>query len=637
MNVKNPASELTIDGSNVTTSIDNNVKPLGKVSAGEDVKWSIVETGTGVSISEQGGDLSLDSESDYQTQRSYFFTVKAKKHLEENTLAFAINVKNNDNKPAIIDSTDVKQPTIDEGETDLGSVSATDGNGNINVNWAITDPHSDVTISDNGNLSLRSAADYEKKSSYSFTVQATTKDGNEYVTTKALSVNVNHTDSATNSSYTIPSHTDLSNPKYIRLQVESTDSNDSVTTLYSGYTEIIPDDSPQPLVTGVLAFKYEINKLILKSDLRNITIEGASSHTYEYQWQQSTDSTHFVPISGATDAHFDVKEYSKDMKDYNFIRLMTTIRYKTQGQTSDSHVTKVSGYVNILNRVYEYYNFNVHFDRISQQLYIGNNRDDFNLVFDAQCDYDGMCSSGQPEMWNKSRNWGLPYNMGFDKSNYSESTSTTTGIRFSAMSDSFMSNIDTWLFPNNTTSPGVVSKSYYYVSPFPIIVDGDDTIYMELEKYNSMDELLPYSPVDANLLKDANCICTSEISNVYTGTSNKMCLLKKCPKCQVCPTPYSNVGGKVNSAFAKIPIAVSPTLPTGVNYQMVATKGEIQNVSSFSPPLDTLSKLKIKFRFHDGRLVEFGKFRFNFTLAIALLTDEIARSYDTRVPAEYYM
>ena len=201
-----------------------------------------------------------------------------------------------------------------------------------------------------------------------------------------------------------------------------------------------------------------------------------------------------------------------------------------------------------------------------------------------------------------------------------------------------MSNIDTWLLPDNTTSPaGVVSKSFYYVSPFPIIVDGDDTIYMELEKYNSMDELLPYSPVDANLLKDANCICTSEISNVYTGTSNKMCSIKKCPKCQVCPTPYSNVGGKVNSAFAKIPIAVSPTLPTGANYQMVATKGEIQNVSSFSPPLDTLSKLKIKFRFHDGRLVEFGNFRFNFTLAIALLTDEIARSYDTRVPAEYYM
>ena len=200
------------------------------------------------------------------------------------------------------------------------------------------------------------------------------------------------------------------------------------------------------------------------------------------------------------------------------------------------------------------------------------------------------------------------FNMGFDKANYSESESTKTGIRFSAMSDTSSSKIDTWLLPNRMTSPtGVVVKSYYYISPFPILILGEDTIYMELEKYNSMDELLPYSPVEANLLKDANCVCTSQMSNIFTESSNKMCSLMKCPKCQVCPTPYSNVGGNVNSAFAKIPISLSPTTPSGVNYQVVAVKGEIQNVTSFSPPLDTLSKLKIRFRFHDGRLVEFGK------------------------------
>jgi len=634
VNVTNPNSEIAIDGSNVNATIDNKVKSLGTVSVGEDVDvtWSIVETETGVSIS-NNGTLSLDSPSDYQTQRSYFFTVKAKKNLhEENTLAFAINVNNNDNNPAIIDSTGVIQPTIDEGETDLGSVSATDGNGNINVNWSITDQHSDVTISDSGKLSLRIAADYETKSSYSFSVHATTQDGNAYVTTKAFAVNVNHTYSSTNSSYTIPNDIDLSSSKYIRLQVESTDSNESTTTLYSGYTEIIPDDSTPPLVTGVLAFKYETNKLILRADHSSISFEGTSTHSYDYQWQQSSDATHFVPISGAKDAHFDVKEYSEVMKDYNFIRLMTTIRYKPAGQTSDSHVTKVSGYVNILHHVYDYNNFNVHFDSISQELYIGNTRDEFKLNFDIQCDYDDICSSGQPEMWGKSINWGLPYNMGFEQEQYTDYTSTRTGIQFSSMSDP-------WLLPDSSSSPtGTIVKSCYYVSPFPIQILFDDTIYMEMEKYNTMDELLPYSFLSAGLLNSAKCSCMGQMGNAYgTASANKICSQNKCPKCQVCPTPYSNVGGKVNSAFAKIPYGLSPISPTGANYQRVAIKGEIQNVSSFAPPLDSVSKLKMKFRFHDGRLVEFGKFRFDFTLAIGLLTDEISRSYDTRVPSEYYM
>jgi len=48
-----------------------------------------------------------------------------------------------------------------------------------------------------------------------------------------------------------------------------------------------------------------------------------------------------------------------------------------------------------------------------------------------------------------------------------------------------------------------------------------------------------------------------------------------------------------------------------------------------------IKKLKFKFRYHDGRLVEFKDCNFNFTIAFNQLKDEIARDYIIRVPAEY--
>ena len=55
-------------------------------------------------------------------------------------------------------------------------------------------------------------------------------------------------------------------------------------------------------------------------------------------------------------------------------------------------------------------------------------------------------------------------------------------------------------------------------------------------------------------------------------------------------------------------------------------------MSSFFPPLDKLSKLKFKFRYHDGTLVDFGGQNFSFTIALYTYRDEIARSSQLRIP-----
>ena len=51
--------------------------------------------------------------------------------------------------------------------------------------------------------------------------------------------------------------------------------------------------------------------------------------------------------------------------------------------------------------------------------------------------------------------------------------------------------------------------------------------------------------------------------------------------------------------------------------------------------LERLQKLKFRFRYHDGRLVDFQDFPFNFTLEFNMLKNEIGKCYSVRVPHLY--
>jgi hypothetical protein len=137
------------------------------------------------------------------------------------------------------------------------------------------------------------------------------------------------------------------------------------------------------------------------------------------------------------------------------------------------------------------------------------------------------------------------------------------------------------------------TTAYYISAPFTTNLLGDTTIYMELDKYNTIDELTPYSQ-----------------------TTNDMY--------------FNDYNGRVKSAFAKIPII------RGTSGQIFdSSKKFLQNVSQHHPPIENIRKLKFTFRYHDGRLVNFNQSNFNFTIAFNELRDEIARDYIIRVPAEY--
>jgi len=122
---------------------------------------------------------------------------------------------------------------------------------------------------------------------------------------------------------------------------------------------------------------------------------------------------------------------------------------------------------------------------------------------------------------------------------------------------------------------------------------GEDIIYMEVDKYNSMDELEPYS---------------ENTSGLYNNDYN----------------------GKVNSAFAKIPLPCP-----AFSQQFDSRNSALMNVSHYEPPLERLTRLKFKFRYHDGRLVKFKCLPLSFTIEFNMLRDEQMRARNVRIPGLY--
>lgn len=246
-----------------------------------------------------------------------------------------------------------------------------------------------------------------------------------------------------------------------------------------------------------------------------------------------------------------------------------------------------------------YDHFKVYYDEVGQQMYIGNNYDEFTMNFSEKIEYtfpqvsDNSNFCEQSNIWNHYTKWGLPYNLGYNKEDYigidTSGNDTSGNIVFDY--DDY-----TWLVPDASgLTPGQSAKAYYVKSSNSICIDGDSVIYMEMDKFDSIDELKPY-PENTS----------AKYKNDYNGI--------------------------VNSAFAKIPILNLP------NNRYYDTRIDLQNISHYHPPLSKIKKLKFKFRYHDGRLVDFRNCNFNFMIEFNMLRDEIARDYrNVRTPGTYQL
>lgn len=222
-----------------------------------------------------------------------------------------------------------------------------------------------------------------------------------------------------------------------------------------------------------------------------------------------------------------------------------------------------------------YNNFKCKYNNVTNTIWFGNDGSffasgagKFSLNFDIKLEYTD-CKNKM--VWNQSTKWGLPWYLGYEKKKYVSiktpenpyvTLAPTQGNPFGFLHEledtTDIINGGYWL--TTKTKNWFVDISD---SPCKLNIEGEKFIYMEVDKYNKIDEIEPYS---------------DNTKALYNNDYN----------------------GKVNSAFAKLPVFYDDhiNLIGGRREQLV-------NGALFKSPIKRLKKIKFKFRYHDGRLVDF--------------------------------
>lgn len=237
----------------------------------------------------------------------------------------------------------------------------------------------------------------------------------------------------------------------------------------------------------------------------------------------------------------------------------------------------------------------VYYDPILQK-FIFSSETPFTLDFNKMICYTPICNNVSG-VWCQNIKWGLGYFLGFEKESYSSvdsSVDPNCSVKncLSELIDSSGSALPSCTGTLDYNDK--LSGTHILVAPkFPKL-EGEQVIYMEVEKYNTYDEITPY-PTQTN----------SMFSNTYNG--------------------------RVNSAFAKIPIQNGPS-PTGSQTFFDSRNDSFVNISYHDPPIEKIKKLKFKFRYHNGELVDFQDSPFTFTIELNSLRNDIGKEYNVRMP-----
>ena len=208
-----------------------------------------------------------------------------------------------------------------------------------------------------------------------------------------------------------------------------------------------------------------------------------------------------------------------------------------------------------------YTNFRVVYNKISQKIWFGNMMDGFSLM------NNDVMTKPRNRLPN-SVNWGLPNNLGFSKGETKSVTKSGNAFRFYYGDVLNVGDKGYWLMPPSAPSIYKDASCNYIEAPNKINIMGPSYFYMELEGHNCIDETSPF------------------YLNNHTRHTNE-------------------TNGRVNSSFAKIAI------PSTQFFERDSAPVKI-----YSPPLERIRKLKIRLRYHDGEVVNFGLFNYSFMLEL---------------------
>jgi len=280
---------------------------------------------------------------------------------------------------------------------------------------------------------------------------------------------------------------------------------------------------------------------------------------------------------------------------------------------------------NALNNINSVSGFVVTYSVPEQKFYIANTSNFyFVLIFNEHCEYNN-CNYNNA--YNNNVRWGLGWNLGFKKEVYvpNEYTDTTKDGQINSQSSPWF------------TAPSDPGRPVYWIkSELCSNIRSSEVIYMEVEKYNSVDELVPnVNNTSTNYTSNKHCInnnCNSVCLNgeikkssntvlpksnyekvLNSSSSTRTASIKNVNSC-LNKSSHNDYGGKVNSVFAKIYTrgfnkhAMNESITDG-------EQGAHNYITTFNNQLEEkISKLHFKFRFHDGTPVDFCNKDFNFSV-----------------------
>ena len=247
--------------------------------------------------------------------------------------------------------------------------------------------------------------------------------------------------------------------------------------------------------------------------------------------------------------------------------------------------------IQTLNENGGYQRFIIAYNLVSLKLWFGNQADGFTILNNSGNSSltNNICTPHKNQVPDSS-NYGLSSFIGLPNYNISSIDSSIASIgpnitiynniivpRFFYDSVNSADN-GYWLLPVSGY-PGC--NVHWIESPYKLNILGEAYFYMELVGQNCIDDTQPWNK-----------------SN-FTLTTNQ-----------------SN--GIVNSSFAKIPV---PSTPLSQWFDK-----ESKPIKWYLPPAERIRKLRIKFRYHNGQLVDFGLFNYSFMLQFILLTPQILSS-----------
>jgi|Laugresbdmm110sn_2_1035109.scaffolds.fasta_scaffold04612_3 hypothetical protein len=241
-----------------------------------------------------------------------------------------------------------------------------------------------------------------------------------------------------------------------------------------------------------------------------------------------------------------------------------------------------------------YDQFVVAYNEVGQKLWFGNKSSEFIVSNNSQVYVTNTLAEATctRQHYPDFSNWGLPAYLGFSRQ-VATTTTSSGGVypRFYYGDSNMPGDNGFWLIPD-TQYLGVNSSIpvYYLEAPFRVNLMGQSYFYIEIEGMNTIDETIPFSV------------------NRFTSTTN-------------------GTTGVVKSAFAKIAVTTTPMSQWYDNYSLP--------VKIYNPPAERIRKLKIKVRYHNGALVDFGTTDFSIMLEFMLLRPQNKREYSAFTPESY--